>query len=304
MSGNELDLLLKRIRDLGIQMPNLEIAKLGDLTFVSAFEKRPTDIMANFAAAGVDFDENVAVIKALVEYFERLTFLEGIDLDLDICSRLHSDGVASFPAMDSNAKNKARSSAYLEALERFVWAKWWDNKEIGHDIFCLEDSPLLGQQFNVSLSALRKLVPLEKIFVVRPWIENSSNQVLMLFGKLEGKGFVSGGAAGSVTEESKIILSGFAELVRHALGVRKIVHGTCISQSFYEQRLEYFGLGKGDDLVEARLNHVAYGKVMLPQLKFDGEVESKTLRKLVYTHRCLFNGQPPFVDGNLERLCL
>lgn len=304
MIGNELGLLLERIKDLGLQMPNLEISKLGGLTFVSAFEKRPTEIMANFAAAGVDFDEEVAIIKALVEHFERLTFLEGIDRRFEICSRVHSDGVASFPTLDRNAKGKARNNAFMEAIERFVWAKWWDDENLGHDIFDLEGAMFANEQLSLSLSALRKLVPLEKIFVVRPWIENSQNQALILFGKLEGKGFITGGAAGSIADQSNTILRGFAELVRHALGAQRIEQGTATPQSFYEQRLEYFGLGKGDALVEARLKRVGCEKVMLPPLEFDGEIGSDEIGKLVYTHRCLFIDQPPFVDGALERLCL
>ena len=74
--------------------------------------------------------------------------------------------------------------------------------------------------------------------------------------------------------------------------------------TFYEQRLLYFGLGDGNKLVQERLSVQSAELLQLPALKIDSQIQAENIDNLIVTHRCLFESQPPFVDGALERLCL
>jgi hypothetical protein len=74
-------------------------------------------------------------------------------------------------------------------------------------------------------------------------------------------------------------------------------------QSFYEKRLAFFGLGHGDQLVAKRLANPGTESVILPHLAIDETVEH-SMSQDYFVHRCLFENQPPFVGGELERLCL
>ena len=62
----------------GIKIPKLQMSSIGGLSFAAAFDRNSSTIMVNEAAAGMDFDPDTAVSKALVEYLERMAFLEGI----------------------------------------------------------------------------------------------------------------------------------------------------------------------------------------------------------------------------------
>ncbi len=296
---------VKEIKELGLEVPKLEISRLGALTFVSAFSNRPTEIMANSASAGVDFGPDTAITKALVEHYERSAFAEGIKNNDSACERLHSDGVASFPNILLNAKQKARQNAYFEAFERYVWARWWDDSNVGHSIISLEESKFWkNMKIRMTVEAFKDLVPLETLFVIEPHTDNSENCVLILMGKIKGKGYVSGGAAGAVTNKNEIITRGLSELIRHGLAVDRFTKKNKKPETFYEKRLLYFGSGQGNSLVESRMGHNSDSKIEIPELEIDQEIKSENFGSLIYTHRCLFKDQPPFVDGELERLCL
>ena len=156
----------------------------------------------------------------------------------------------------------------------------------------------------MTVEAFRDLVPLESLVVIEPHTNSSDNCVLILMGKIEGKGYISGGAAGTVTNKNETITRGLSELIRHGLAVNRFVKTNIKPETFYEKRLLYFGSGQGNSRVESRIKHISDSKIEIPELEIDQEIKSENFGSLIYTHRCLFKDQPPFVDGELERLCL
>lgn len=296
---------IKKIKQEGHELPKLKISRLGELTFVSAYSEKPTSVMANNVTAGVDFEPNKATLKALVEFFERACFAYGVDHGDPICSRRHSDGVAAFPIIDTNATARARENAFNEALERFVWATWWDNSNIANDSMPIEKSQYWGSvNFKTTVKAFQKLVPLKSLVAITPIHSEKDHNVIILFGELQNGGFISGGAAGESKRNGTTIVRALAELVRHGLGVQKFRQTGIIPSTFYEDRLMYFGSGKGDALVYERLSSNGKEVVQIPSLALDSYIEAPPFKNIVYAHRCLFTDQPPFVDGRLERLCL
>lgn len=305
MSQNSSVSFIKRIRELGLTVPRLEITTIGGLNFVSAFDERPTAVMANDATAGVDYDPNIAVIKALVEYFERRVFADGVDLRLNVCERRHSDGVAAFPQIEADAGDRARGNAYCEALERFVWSHWWDNSDNGHKLENFEDSRFWKNiKIRMSVEAFREFLSFDNIQIITPNQSDHNHIVIILFAAISGKGFISGGAAGKTGSETEIIVRALAELIRHGVALKRFLDFDLKPQSFYEKRLVHFGLGYGKDLVLTKLNRNSELSVQIPDLAFDERIPSDKFSELILTHRCLFQNQPPFVDGEMERLCL
>lgn len=297
--------LLEKIDRLALVKPALEISHFGDLNFVSAFKDRPKGLMCNDACAGVDGDPELAITKALVEFYERAVFQEGILNGHPACGRIHSDGIAAFPIHIENALAQARENAYLEAVERYVWAHWWDDSDIGHKANRIEDfkTGYLSSNGN-SLDEFRNFCDVEDFIVVEPFVKDPTLNVQLLFAKVRNFGFVSGGAAGRKSEESRTFGRGLSELIRHGIALKRGIAQNISGSTFYEKRLMFFGLGRGNDLVVERLGKSGANKVDLPNLQIDQEIPSREFNKLVYVHRCLFENQPPFVDGELERLCL
>lgn len=300
-----LTLFIKKIRQEGHELPKLKISRLGELTFVSAYTEEPASVMANNVTAGVDFDPNKATLKAVVEFLERACFAYGVDHGNPICERRHSDGVAAFPIIDTNGSTRARENAFSEALERFVWATWWDNSSIAHKFIPIEKSQYWGSvKFKAAVKAFQKLVPLKSLVVITPLHSQKDHNVLILLAELLDGGFISGGASGESKQNGSTIVRALAELIRHGLGVQKFRNTGASPSTFYEERLMYFGSGKGDTLVHERLNSNGKEIIQIPSLSNDSNIDAPPFKNIVYVHRCLFADQPPFVDGRLERLCL
>lgn len=302
---HKLSLLIQNIRESGLEPPKLKISRLGELTFVAAYSEKPSSVMANNVASGVDFNPGIATLKALVEFYERQSFAYGVDHADPICQRVHSDGVASFPSTDPSAQLAARGNALHEAVERYVWAYWWDNSNIAHKLIPVEQSQFWGDfKFKESVRTFQKYVPLRGMHLVTPLHSRKEQNVLILFSELKNGGFISGGAAGPTNKNGETIVRALAELIRHGLGLKKFSETRAEPSTFYEERLLYFGLGRGNALVNARLSSRGIETIAVPALEVDNSIVAPPYQKIVYTHRCLFPNQPPFVDGDLERLCL
>jgi hypothetical protein len=306
MQSESVLAFLKKCRSVGAEVPSMEISKLGPLTFVTSFAERPSDIMANSATCGVSSDSETAAMKALVEFYERRVFAEGIRRGDTVCSRTHSDGVASYPIIEClDYVKEARNRAYAEAWERYVWANWWDNDEYAHKYYSFESSDHSNlENVKQTIEELGKIIPIESLQVIEPITGNKDLQIIILFLKMRDLGYISGGAAGVVGQPSDIFIAALSELIRHGIAVKRFLKTKKLPKSFYEKRLMFFGCGDGNRLVEERLHKVGKKIINTPKLEHDCEIETTSLKNLIYTHRCLFEGQPPFVDGKLERLCL
>jgi hypothetical protein len=167
---------------------------------------------------------------------------------------------------------------------------------------------LIGQNFKnyLCLALLKKadeIVAINEVKIVRPHFNEPSKEVVILFAYLENGGVISGGACGDLSSSSATLLRAASELFRHALAAKKIIQSQIEPQSFYEKRLAYFLTDEGMDLLNSRLSANGAGAVILPELIFDNEIPHSN-SDLVYVHRCLFKNQPPFVGGDVKRLCL
>ncbi len=284
---------------------NIELAQIGPVFLASVFNELESNIITESVFSGMDVDPDLAVLKGLVEMTERTAFANGKDDGLISCKTERSDGLAAFPfGVLNETKEAARKNAYFEAVERFAWATWWDNKNIGHRCEEIIFEKTIDSSGPI-LKQLSKILSVKSIFRITPEIENKKDAVVAIyFAFLEPYGVISGGAAGPSHDIESANFRGICELLRHALAIRKIKTSNVSPVTFYEKRLAYFGLTQpGTDMALARLNHQGRDAILLPELAIDEQVPH-TLDELVTVHRCYFENQPPFVGGDLERLCL
>ena len=281
---------------------NIEVCNLQSGVMASVFETVPAGIINESVFCGMDPDPATAVLKGLVEMIERQAYAEGHRQGLSSCQTKRSDGFAAFPiGISQNEKQIARDNALSEAVERFVWASWWDNPKVGHSWRSVDlnhlsagESPLLD---------LDESLNIESVVEVRPKM-NGDLVVILYFAFLNPTGVISGGACGNSRDIETIKYRALSELLRHGLAIRKLREVNSRSESFYEQRLAFFGLTpEGTRLAVERLEKSGSESIDLPSLKFDAEIPH-ALSDLVSVHRCYFENQPEFIGGKLERLCL
>lgn len=198
-----------------------------------------------------------------------------------------------------------RQNALNEATERYVWSSWWDLKthaKIEKMTFDQIADSVNPQAFDL-LADLKSRCDFEYIYQVNP-IHNAKNKSLIIFLiPLKNGGFISGGACDNDLNSS--ISRGIAELYRHGLAWERAKKESLIPQTFYEQRLLFFASGCGDKLVYETLakSSTSETHIELPSLRLDSLVSHK-FSDLYLCYRCLYHNQPPFGDGDLERLCL
>ncbi len=248
---------------------------------------------------GFSDSKEVALLKALSERAERYSFIEGYQQRYNSCLTERSDGFAAIPKiMDSYS---ARDNAFNEAVERFVWSTWWDDKTIAFD-----RKRLTASAPEVKTSEYIQFVfselGLEYLDIITPWQNLKTHEVQILIGKIRNKGFISGGACGFIQDNDHTFLRGLDELYRHGFAFERSTAKNIVPESLYENRLNYFAAGLGNHLVESRLDIVGTNSVTLPDLEIDTSVDSGFSSYHIY--RCYFKDQPPFVGGAMERLCL
>lgn len=248
---------------------------------------------------GFSDDKEIALSKALSERCERLSFISGLKRKDPSCATERSDGFAALPL--SFSIDQVRANGLNEAVERFVWATWWDNSEISFEI-----SELFIKDNKVQSSEYLKVVftdlNLESLKIIKPCIQGNQFEVQIIFGKIKGKGFISGGACGSSLDSGATLYRGLDEMYRHGLAHLRSTEKNIEPITLYEKRLLFFATGEGNSIVENRLMKKGSNSVLLPELAIDSPVEPKFDGYQVY--RCYFKDQPPFVGGAMERLCL
>jgi len=295
--------LLKELK-LRNQLPkNMDVSKFCDRYWFVCHDEDNSKIISENSTTGFSDDGNVALLKALSERVERLAFREGYENKIPSCMTERSDGFAAFPLFYKNAESKARESALAEAVERYVWAKWWDDESIAFELDSISNY-VNKHKILPYVATVKSQCDIEEIFVIEPKVENSNRlSVVILFGRLKSGGFISGGACGEIDDTKQILLRSLDELYRHGLAINKIRLEYTEPVTFYEKRLAYFGFGHGNHLIRKRLEAKGGESIVLPKLIFD-EVVSHGLQDLFQVHRCYFENQPAFVGGALERLCL
>jgi len=277
------------------------------MVFASVFNSIGSDVITESVATGSSVSPSLAIVKGLVELVERKAFSDGRSKGHPACQTLRSDGFAAFPAVlhsGSYARHKARENAYLEACERFVWSTWWDNPRIGHYITSFDAHE--GAKIHPLIENIQTHSPITAIHVIEPLVCTEVKfSVRILLVELQGGGYITGGAAARSDKKSSIILleRAASELFRHALALKRLNEYKKAPETFYQERLAYFGFGDGYDDVRARLAAGGTQPITLPGLTIDAALEHD-LSDVVAVHRCLFDGQPPFIGGRVQRLCI
>ncbi len=167
----ELEVLSSALKKRNCLPKNIEISRVGSITMVSAYDTLGSALITESVAMGMDENPNLAVIKALVEWVERLAITHGRHHGLPECMTHRSDGFAAYPVSiygleEGQAQEIARQKAYAEALERYAWATWWDRGcKAQHRGGSLLD--FKGTEAEISLlKEINSLTPLREIHVL------------------------------------------------------------------------------------------------------------------------------------------
>lgn len=295
--------LSARLRREQMLPKHIQLTSLTCGTLASVYDHVSSDVISESICSGVDADPTTATLKGIVELIERRAFTRGRSSGIPECQSERSDGFAAFPKSSGvDASAIARKNALSEAVERYVWARWWDDSNIAHTARRVDLNNLgVGEEL---LADAGRAAKIKEVVEIRPLMADSERAVVIYFAKLEPIGIVSGGACGFENEITTVRYRALSELVRHALAARKIKNGEATPSSFYERRLAYFAMTEvGTKLAEMRLRSKGRSAISLPKLLWDAEIEHE-LSDVAAVHRCLFENQPPFVGGELERLCL
>lgn len=280
---------------------HVDVAHFGQRYWVSCYDVDNKSLMDEASSAGFASDPQTALFKALSERVERESFRSGYKKGITACMTERSDGFAAFPKYIELASHKVRESALSEAIERFVWATWWDNHDIAFSINTINRLT----ESEVVVSYANQIIQdcyIGEIFIIQPQVKDLGDKnVTIIFGHLKEGGFISGGACGEDLDQT--LLRSLDELLRHGLALNKLKTSNSKVQSFYEQRLAFFGLGNGNNLVSQRLSAIGTKSIELPNLQIDEAIDTE-YEKHFLVHRCLFQNQPEFIGGRLERMCL
>lgn len=252
-------------------------------------------IMSYDVSTGVDTDEKTALLKALIEHVERNAFSESLKNSLFPLHK-YSDGFAAFPTHFPGYLSKAREHALAEATERFVWANWWDNKTAA------KVTEVFISDLDLHAKELLEFIGPKRIYKIEPVVKNNDGiGTLILFMELASGGYISGGAAGKDPEHTLFRAS--SEAIRHHLGFSNYKKFNLSPTHFYDERLIFFAEGRGNKLVLERLKSTSDQIITLPKLTYD-QLVPHSLEEIVCVYRCLFENQPLFVGGDLNRLCI
>ncbi|MCB0361488.1 MAG: hypothetical protein KDD35_02125 [Bdellovibrionales bacterium] len=306
-SRTELRELITALANSDFHPGNIQMSRLGVTNYVTCEMAPSESIISENYTCGMDINIFTATIKAIVEHVERKSLLYNRNNNKECSLVSRSDGLAAYPVSSRSgieyAHRKARDNALCEAVERYIWASWWDNSEFCHRMYPLVS--YLKDDFEC-LSLMRflgKSMPIDSASVIFPEIKGDDFVVLVVLIRLKKLGYVSGGSCSFVGDRSNLLRRALYEAARHFLGLKKAIEGGMSPTTFYEQRLLFFGSGSANQIVDSRLSSGGGLGVVLPKLQFD-EILSHPFDEIVACHRCYFENQPPFIGGPLERLCL
>lgn len=291
-----LSFYLSELEARNLMPAHIEAAEWFGWTMVSCFDAKSSEYISESVRMGIDQDKEIAFMKALTEHCERI--LSKNTPEKRITSYGRSDGFAAFPILNQNinvATIRGRENAYNEAVERYLWATWWDNLDISFSILqtssAVSGVQILIDQFNLE-------------FIKEVQIKDSTGNhcLSILLAKIKNGGYVTGGAC-SLVDDNRRYTQAYGELLRHLFVTQNNQSIAHSNLSFYEQRLFSFASGKLNQKVESRLKCVGSKRIELPDLALDSCVRHEH-SDLIYLHRCYFKNQPIFMGGDIERLCI
>ena len=177
-------------------------------------------VMNEDVFTGFSDQKEIALLKALSERAERYTFIEGHKNQDAACATERSDGFAALPA--SFDKSEVRANAFNEAVERFVWSTWWDDTDISFNSMELKfaDDKVQKSEY---LKVVFRTLYLEFIKIIKPDFQSYQLEVIILIGKIKGKGYISGGACGPINDSENTFNRGLDEMYRHGFAYLRSV---------------------------------------------------------------------------------
>lgn len=287
-----LNYLLNALRTLGSLPPHILISKNGKLITALFYEKKAEQtLFANVeAGAGTASNLSLASLKGLSEYAERRAFYESNPY----LKAPNSTGFSAFPLFlhsVNTVKKYARQHAFYEALERWVWQRWWHNSEIGTDIIKLAD---LNSQHRKVIDNLLQSLPdqanqINELQFLIPKTEKMHCLVIAV-AHLNPYGYIAGGAAASYEDTDSAMTHAVVEMLRHLQAFNRGQELKLVPNNMYEKKIYFFASGQGDALVENRIQNSGNQILVPPQLTFDAEIPH-ALQRYFYVHRCIFEGQ-------------
>ncbi|MEQ1665165.1 MAG: hypothetical protein ABL927_07310, partial [Bdellovibrionales bacterium] len=209
------------------------------------------------------------------------------------------------PTSFENATMQARENALCEAIERYAWAKWWDEEKTKYLISNLDllDRSYWGESYSL-VEKIKSILDIEQIIEINPkFTPYDDKELIILVAHIKNHGVVTGGACGDRTVRAKTLARASGELFRHILAAKKILDQKATPASFYEKRLAYLFSSNGLKQFNNRVSIQGQNPIILPELIIDEEIPH-SYSEIVSVYRCLFKDQPPFVGGLLERMCL
>ena len=284
---------------------NIEYSKVADFYWFNLIQTKEARLITDRTFTGFDRKPEVALAKATSECVERNSFSAGYKQGLKSCSTERSDGFAAYPniGIDNDlARSKARDNALAEALERFAWASWWDDASVAyaHKTFSIEQFSIQYLECSKVILEIHQQRPIVKIHLIQPDFENYTAHQLNIIVVEFIDGVVTGGACGNLNDELRIMTRAISELLRHALVLIQNKNKP-VELSFYEKRLLYYASPDGKRSFYRRLAHSGNKKIFFPYLVIDEKIPSAETHSV---HRCLFENQPAFIGGAIERMCL
>lgn len=305
MNLSQLVNTIQSLKEQFKTIKSIEYSKVSEFYWFNIVETKEDCLITDRTYTGFDEKLDVAFSKAVSEFIERKTFNSGYSQNLKSCLTERSDGFAAYPLMQNDiakSKEKSRENALAEAVERYVWASWWDNNFYKHtyEEYTLYTFAKKYPAQSKILNEIDQEKKIQKVHIVEPLLENYNDLTLKIIVVEFLDGIVTGGACGSNEDEASIITRALSELLRHSLVL--IQNKNKPDQlSLYEERLLYFATPNGVESFYERINQKGTQKVKLPSLAIDELIPSV---KSHVVHRCLFENQPPFIGGAVERMCL
>lgn len=250
------------------------------------------------STCGMDTNPNLAFLKGLVEYCERISIKKLIRKDTN--SKIsNSNGFAAYPKiLNFSATKKARENAIGEAIERYVWPIWWNNTNISYSIYEITKEWKFFLDRNGLFSNRRDI---NKILLIAPRVD-TNYKIYFIYAHIKEKGWVSGGASG--LDQNKTIHRAMAELVRHFVGSFDLESLPDDKLDDYNRRLKFFASGEGIDLFLERISTNGSQVLKLPNLVFDSNIKVGLTNSIIALHRAQFDNQPDFLTNDYKKFYL
>lgn len=296
----KISYLTQQLKVRNLFPKNIQFSEWGRWTIVSAFDEVTSEFISESVAMGIDTEPETATLKALTEYCERRLSKESSDPITKITDR--SDGFAAFPVFDNDEKiasARAKENSLCEATERYLWSHWWDHSNVLFEIKEVtrgtlnEDFQLLRKNFDLATIKEIQVIDSTRTFGL---------SIFMAEYSITG-GYVTGGSCSFLNQPEKRQIPAFGELLRHLLTYENMKKAKKNQLSFYEKRLQLFASGELKEKVNSKLTQKNGNPIALPVLQINQPVLHPQ-SDLIKIHRCLYENQPIFMGGPVDRLCI